>query len=553
MSGRWGRHGRLRAAAWAVLSLAAWAPVAAADNDSCMACHDDRELVRAGDHRSGSSLFVDGKTLDASVHAGTDCVDCHPDADTEEEHPARLQAAACAACHEDEQAQYAGSLHGLALARGMADAPTCADCHGRHDILAAADPASLVNRQKIPATCAGCHADAAFIERRPVRINRPLAGYQHSVHFQSLMADGTGATCTDCHAAHDLYPSADPRSTTSHGRIGATCGRCHEQTAAVFAASIHGQAVAHGNADAPTCIDCHGEHDIRGARDPESSVSPSRVAEASCIRCHESERLSRRYGLLAGRLSTYLDSYHGLASRAGSTTVANCASCHGIHDIRPSTDPLSSVHKANLPHTCGKCHPGAGENFAIGTIHAAPGVGNGEHPLVHLARRLYLWLIVVVVGAMALHNGFDFTRRFGRPRLPYGRDVLRFTLNERLQHALLVLSFLTLAYSGFALKFPEAWWAAPFNWFAAGESSRRLVHRGAALVMLGAGLYHLGWVGLSRRGRAQWRAIRPGLQDGRDALQMARFYLGRAARGRPSRASATARSSSTGRWRGAAW
>ncbi|HSQ00105.1 MAG TPA: cytochrome c3 family protein [Candidatus Dormibacteraeota bacterium] len=523
--GWWG----LFAGLCATLSLLVWAGGAAADNDDCMKCHGDRSLVRKGDYRPGSSVFVDTRALSASMHEGMDCVDCH--AAATDDHPPRLAAAACAACHEDEQAQYAGSLHGLALAKGTADAPTCANCHGGHDILAAADPASLVNRQKIPGTCAGCHADVAFNERRPVRINRPLEGYQHSVHFQSLMADGTGATCTDCHAAHELSPSADPRSSISHGRIVATCGRCHEQIAAVFAASIHGRAVAHGNADAPTCIDCHGEHDIRGPQDPESSVYPSRVAQASCVGCHESERISRRYGMVAGRLSTYLDSYHGLASRGGSTTVANCASCHGVHDIRPSSDPLSSVNRANLPQTCGKCHPGAGENFAIGTIHAAPGVDNGEHPVVHFVRRFYLWLIVVIVGAMVLHNGFDFARRFGRPRLPYGRDVLRFTVNERLQHGLLVLSFVVLAYSGFALKFPDAWWAVPFNWLGAGEPSRRLVHRGAALVMVGIGLYHLGWLGLSRRGRSQWQAIRPRWQDVRDVGQMVRFYLGRASRG----------------------
>ena len=524
-----GRRDRLVAVLSVALSLLVWAGGAAADNDACMECHGDRALVRKGDYRTGSSVFVDTKTLAASMHEGMDCVDCH--ADATDEHPPRLGPPACATCHEDEQAQFAGSLHGLALAKGTADAPTCANCHGGHDILAADDPASSVNRQKIPATCAACHADAAFNERRPVRINRPLEGYQHSVHFKSLMADDTGATCTDCHAAHEIYPSADPRSTISHGNIVATCGRCHEQIAVVFAASIHGQAVAHGNADAPTCIDCHGEHDIRGPEDPESSVYPARVAQASCVGCHESERISRRYGMLAGRLSTYLDSFHGLASRGGSTTVANCASCHGVHDIRPSSDALSSVNRANLPQTCGKCHPGAGENFAIGTIHAAPGIGNGEHPLVHFVRRFYLWLIAVVVGAMVLHNGFDFARRFGQARLPYGRDVLRFTRSERLQHGLLVLSFVVLAYSGFALKFPDAWWAVPFNWLGAGEASRRLVHRGAALLMVGIGLYHLGWLGLSRRGRSQWQAIRPNRQDVRDLGQMVRFYLGRAARG----------------------
>lgn len=524
-----GGRGGLAVAICATVTLALWAGVAAADNDSCMECHGDRALVREADSRSGSSVFVDAAVFDASMHSSMDCVDCH--ADATDDHPPRLAPATCAACHEDAQAEFADGLHGQALAAGVADAPTCADCHGGHDVLAADDPASRIHRQKIPATCAACHADLGFIARRSVRINRPLEGYQHSVHFRSLMADGTGATCTDCHAAHALHPAADPRSSINPANVGTTCGRCHEQVAEVFAASIHGRAVAHGNADAPTCVDCHGEHDILGAADPASSVYPSRVAQASCVGCHESERISRRYGLSADRLSSYLDSYHGLASRGGSVTVANCASCHGIHDIRPSSDPLSSVHKANLPHTCGQCHPGAGENFAIGTIHAVPGTGNGEHPVVQVVRRIYLWLIVAIVGAMALHNAFDFARRFGLPRHPYRRDVLRFTLDERVQHGLLALSFVTLAYSGFALKFPEAWWAVPFDWLGSGEASRRLVHRGAAILMVGIGLYHLGWMALSRRGRSQRRAILPRRQDLRDVAQMVRFYLGRAPHG----------------------
>lgn len=519
---------------WRVLVAVLFAalPVwAEADNDSCLACHDDVEAVREEGPRAGSSVFVDPRVLEHSVHEDLDCVDCHPDADTEEDHPAVLAPADCVSCHEDEQDEYAASLHGQALAKGVADAPSCPDCHGGHDVRPADDPASTVNRKRVAETCATCHADPAFIGRRAVRINRPLEGYQHSAHYTSLMADGTGATCVDCHGAHTLQKASDPRSSINRANIATTCGDCHEEIATTYDASIHGQAVLHGNADAPTCVDCHGEHDIRGPKDPESSVYPAHITRTTCVRCHESERLARRYGLSAGRLSTYLDSYHGLANLGGSATVANCASCHGVHDIRPSSDPLSTVNRANLPHTCGKCHPGAGENFALGTIHVAPGVDNGEHWLVDLVRRVYLWLIAVVIGGMLLHNGFDFARRFALPRLPYAREILRFTGIERAQHALLALSFIVLAYSGFALKFPDAWWALPLNVLVDGESGRRLIHRAAALVMLGLSLFHLGWAVLSRRGRAQLEAMRPRLQDVRDLWQMVRYYLGRAPHG----------------------
>jgi hypothetical protein len=91
--------------------------------------------------------------------------------------------------------------------------------------------------------------------------------------------------------------------------------------------------------------------------------------------------LTREFGIAEGRVSSYQDSYHGLASKLGSKVVANCASCHGVHKILPSSDPRSTINRAQLVATCGKCHPGAGTRFAIGTIHIGEG---GEEPAAEL-------------------------------------------------------------------------------------------------------------------------------------------------------------------------
>ena len=69
------------------------------------------------------------------------------------------------------------------------------------------------------------------------------------------------------------------------------------------------------------------------------------------------------------RVSTYLDSYHGLASEGGSVVVANCASCHGVHNILPSSDPRSTINRANLDATCGKCHKGVTQKFTLTKVH----------------------------------------------------------------------------------------------------------------------------------------------------------------------------------------
>ena len=75
-------------------------------------------------------------------------------------------------------------------------------------------------------------------------------------------------------------------------------------------------------------------------------------------------------------MPSYADSYHGLAIKGGKLTAANCASCHGVHNIFRSTDPRSTVNAANLGKTCGQCHKGATEaRFAIGPVHVQTNAG----------------------------------------------------------------------------------------------------------------------------------------------------------------------------------
>ncbi len=324
----------------------------AADDEECLECHDDPDLVREGDWRTGTSVYVDPETGNDSVKEGRDCVECHIQATTDNDE--RLDPSACADCHEEAAEALTGSLHGQARARGVDDVPGCVDCHGGHDVRYVDDPESPAHRTRVPLTCAVCHASPAFNERRPLSRTSPLAAYEKSVHYEALLGEEEGATCTDCHEYHALYRANDPRSAIHDQRLPATCGRCHGTIQQLFEASIHGRSLAAGQMDAPDCADCHGEHEIRGPDDPASTVSPSRVSKTTCSWCHESERIVKRYGLSSQRQASYEDSYHGLADRAGSTVVANCASCHGVHNILPSSDPLSDIHADNLPETCGQ-------------------------------------------------------------------------------------------------------------------------------------------------------------------------------------------------------
>ena len=130
-----------------------------------------------------------------------------------------------------------------------------------------------------------------------------------------------------------------------------------------------GTALTRGNWHAPVCTDCHGIHTIKAPSDPKSAVAAGNVGN-TCGSCHESVKLSN--GVRGRREIGFRptsSSYHGMASRVGSATVANCASCHGVHNILPSSDPRSTINHANLAKTCGQCHPGANDKFITSKVH----------------------------------------------------------------------------------------------------------------------------------------------------------------------------------------
>lgn len=407
------------------------------------------------------------------------------------------EAEGCLACHgnpavapKTELGAFAASAHG---------ALSCAGCHPR---------AERVPHPERPAAvdCAACHASAS-------------ASLEVSVH-------GKGG-CASCHGpAHATLQAADSRSPVAARRQPKTCGRCHAEQRAAYEQSVHAEAVARGVAGAPSCSGCHGEHGRLGHGDPRVRVSSAAVVQ-TCASCHASEELVARMGLPADRLSTFAQSYHGLVQKDGALAAANCASCHGAHAVLPSGDARSSVHPANLMRTCGQCHPSAGRRLASGKVHdALAGTGRGS-AVAGFFRSLYLLLIPLTVGGMLIHNAADFLQKALYGPLPPLREEEDELLSavERLQHALLVASFAALAYSGFALDYPDRWWAAPLRALG-GEEARRGVHRAAAAVFVLVGLGHAVYLGLSARGRARLSALLPKPRDLGDPFDLFLYNLG---------------------------
>src|SRR5579871_2383088 len=176
----------------------------------------------------------------------------------------------CAACHDQEQ-KLKKSAHGSL---------TCEICHENHD--------KYPHKAASKPECGACH-------------DKEAEGYARSVHGMAAKKGDAAPDCGLCHgSAHELL---HPRSPEFRAATPDTCGSCHTEVVEQYKASVHGQAVARGVAQAPLCTDCHGEHSIQKHTNAASPVSAGRVTE-TCGSCHGNVRLSRRFGMPADRLIT---------------------------------------------------------------------------------------------------------------------------------------------------------------------------------------------------------------------------------------------------------
>ena len=80
-----------------------------------------------------------------------------------------------------------------------------------------------------------------------------------------------------------------------------------------------------------------------------------------CGCCHSNPAYMRQYNpsLRTDQLDQYHTSVHGKRLAAGDTKVAVCIDCHSVHDIRPPSDPRSTVNPVNVAKTCSRCHSDA--------------------------------------------------------------------------------------------------------------------------------------------------------------------------------------------------
>lgn len=192
----------------------------------------------------------------------------------------------CGKCHREGQPaavryqgkqhnilnSYTMSIHGKGLLEsGLIVTAMCTDCHTAHHVLPAEDPESSVNHRNIPQTCAECHK--GIYEQ-----------YSRSIH-SPLVSDSSEPlpACDDCHFSHTISSTGSAGFTES---IINQCGSCHEEVTASYFETFHGKVSKLGYAAAAKCHDCHGAHDILPTYDPRSRLSRDNIVQ-TCGQCHE--------------------------------------------------------------------------------------------------------------------------------------------------------------------------------------------------------------------------------------------------------------------------
>ncbi len=429
-------------------------------------------------------LYISGESLARGVHKNIACVDCHKDAGQGDlPHPPRLKPAECASCHASAAGDYLQGAHAEAAARGDAHVPTCSTCHGSHEILPPHDRKALTYPLNIVRVCGDCHANYQQTTPNGSNGKAHVQHYLESVHGRAVTKGGlaVAATCADCHGPHKVLPASDPASSVNHANVTATCGKCHAGLAETFQASIHGQVLAKGSDKGPVCTSCHTAHQITNTDKPAFMLD----IVNECGTCH-----SELY-------ATYRRSYHGQATRLGYTRGARCSSCHGSHDILPVANPASRLSDENRVETCRKCHPDATATFTEFHAHADYR-DRQKYPILWGVWMYFVVMMSFAFGFFGLHSLLWLGRSI-LERIKHGppprhvadtHAIQRFNRIDRINHALVIVSFFGLTLTGLPLLYADKRWGRGLAEMLGGVNSAGILHRIFAVMLIGNFVIH---------------------------------------------------------------
>jgi len=499
----------------------------AATTQACIGCHAVHALKPSctACHEDAYEAAHDSIHLEVLGGGGgpqdpTACVACHG---------AHDKGAGCGECHEDVYDTLQESMHAPLLGEpgDARTTQTCQACHGtQHGVAKVDSREAPLYPLNVPNTCGNCHFEQKNPEGlTPEQIVREK--YMDDTHGHALVFAGliTAPTCVSCHGGHEVLSHDDPRSAVHPDNVSKDCGKCHVGILEQYRESVHGR-TKRGHADdnrnhrePATCTDCHQPHGIQA---PDTHFK-LRIIE-TCAGCHA------EYG------KTYKGTYHGRVSKIGFGGVASCDECHTAHRIQPTSDPRSSLSAQNRTATCARCHEGATKAFAGYLVHADP-MDRQHYPVLYWARRLMRGLVFVTWALWGLHTLLWLFRALKERKHikaalepVSGRWYRRWPWPYRAIHLTLVFSFLLLALTGLPLRYPDAGWSRTIFTILGGPEAARFLHRTGAVLTFGYAAVFIGMI-LWRRLRGERGLFRgpntllPRLQDLRDMKANLRWFF----------------------------
>ncbi len=294
---------------------------------------------------------------------------------------------------------YAASIHGQ-------DGYACVQCHTNlgiypHSSFEATDLRDVT--LQLTKVCDRCHSGEYNLTMDSVHAAAQSAGKREA------------AVCSDCHGSHDIrqWTDLETHNLLPAARISipTTCSKCHNAIYQKYRTSVHGAALTEeANTDVPTCIDCHGVHNIGN---PTTAAFRLKSPEL-CASCHTNPAIMDKYGISTNVLNTYVSDFHGTTvtlfekqSPDSPTNKPVCYDCHGIHDISRVDDPQTGIEmQQNLLVRCKVCHPDATSNFPSAWMsHYNP--SPQHYSLVYYVNLFYKFFIPLVLGGMAILVGMD--------------------------------------------------------------------------------------------------------------------------------------------------
>jgi formate dehydrogenase subunit gamma len=106
-------------------------------------------------------------------------------------------------------------------------------------------------------------------------------------------------------------------------------------------------------------------------------------------------------------------------------------------------------------------------------------------------------------------------------------SIERLTINQRIQHMILLSCTLVLIITGLPIKFHEAHLAEVIIQLLGGPNVTRILHRIGAVGLTVVGVYHLWYCMAFEEGRRNFGQLLPSLQDAKDIAHQIGYFLGR--------------------------